>query len=114
MSKAADAQWQQVRIHHSLLAKVFVLCSILWKIEVVIGNVNLARKISESLKVRSAVGTAFEDYIQPGGGQTTSDRPSSSTAYVDLEDRLFYNKDKRAINSSEASFPLLAMRNDSD
>jgi hypothetical protein len=102
MSKASDAQWQHLWNYNSLLGKLFLLCSIFGKIEAQHSNVDLARKISASLQLTPALETSSEHSSQVRGGQATFDPSSSTPVYISLEDRLFFDKEKRDINSSKA------------
>ena len=101
MSKAVTAEWQHLRSCSRLLASFLILLSISSPTKAQRNNLDLAQSISASLKLRTALDLPL---AEPTSDKLAVDR--GSPVYLNLEDRLFFDKDKRDINSSEAASSL--------
>lgn len=103
MLEASHARWLILKPHHVLL----ILCTLLIArgTNAQLNNIDVARGISASLKFhhtsKSPSEEAQPDFI-PYDDQGIVAADSSGSAYFALEDNLFFNKEKRNVESSKA------------
>lgn len=100
------AKWHVLKVRKVLLVLYTLLISIAWETNAQHSNINRAKSISASLKFHRASKSPSEGAnsdFSPHDDQTIANSTLSDTAYLALEDRLFFDEEKRDIESSTAS-----------
>ncbi len=105
MSGLFDARWHVSKLRRVLLVLCTLLVSIAWDTKAQQNNIDLARSISASLKFdlpSDSPSEGAKSELSHPDDHVDADSTFSATAYLDLEDSLFFDKEKRNIESSKA------------